>query len=72
MSLHLHYVPQADILESRLEIQLIVTHLNKPAHFNMQPHKRGQYNNILANDAYLVAVLKRTILHDIWLVDLIG
>jgi hypothetical protein len=24
----------------------------------MQPHKRGQYNYILANDTYMVAVVK--------------
>jgi hypothetical protein len=37
----------------------------------MQPH-RGQYNNILANDAYLVAFVKMAKLYDIWLVDLTG
>jgi hypothetical protein len=37
----------------------------------MQP-QRGQYNNILANDTYLVAFVKKTNLHDIWLVDLKG
>jgi hypothetical protein len=31
--------------------------------------QRGQYNNILANETYVVAVVKTTILHDIWLVD---
>ena len=25
----------------------------------MQPQKRGQYNDVLANDTYLVAVVKR-------------
>jgi hypothetical protein len=39
----------------------------------MQPQrKRGQYNNILANGTYLVAVVKISIIHDIRLVDLIG
>jgi hypothetical protein len=39
----------------------------------MQPQqKRGQYNNIPANDTYLVVVVKSSILHDIRLVDLIG
>jgi hypothetical protein len=37
----------------------------------MQP-QRGQYNNVLANDTYLVAFVKKTILHEIWLVDLKG
>jgi hypothetical protein len=41
MSLHLHRVQQADMLECRLEILLIVPHLNKPAHLSMQTHKRG-------------------------------
>jgi hypothetical protein len=46
------------MLECRLEILLIVPHPNKPAHLVMQPHERGQYNNILANDTYLVPVVK--------------
>ena len=25
----------------------------------MQPKERGQYNNVLANDTYMVAVVKR-------------
>jgi hypothetical protein len=25
----------------------------------MQPQQRGQYNNVLANDTYLVAIVKR-------------
>jgi hypothetical protein len=37
----------------------------------MQP-QRGQYNDVLANDTYLVAFCGKTILHDIWLVDLKG
>jgi hypothetical protein len=37
----------------------------------MQP-QRGQYNDVLANDTYLVAFGGKTILHDNWLVDLIG
>jgi hypothetical protein len=37
MSLHLHHVPQADMVECRLEILLFVPHPNKPAHLNMQP-----------------------------------
>jgi hypothetical protein len=72
MSLHLHHIPQADILKYRLEILQIIPHPNKPAHLNMQPHERGQYNIILAIDTYLVAVVKETMLHDIWLVDLTG
>jgi hypothetical protein len=57
MSLHLHHVPHADMLECRPEIVLIVPHLNKPACLNMQP-QRGQYNNVLANDTYLMAFVK--------------
>jgi hypothetical protein len=71
MSLHLHHVPRADRLECRLEILLVVPYLNKPARLNMQP-QRGQYNNVLANDIYLLAFCENTILHDIWLMDLIG
>jgi hypothetical protein len=37
----------------------------------MQP-QRGQYNNVLANDTYLVAFVKRLHYMNIWLVDLIG
>jgi hypothetical protein len=37
----------------------------------MQP-QRGQYNNVMANDIYLVAFVKKSKLYDIWLVDLIG
>jgi hypothetical protein len=41
MSLHLPHVPQADMLECRLEIQQIVHHLNKATHLNMQPQIKG-------------------------------
>jgi hypothetical protein len=34
--------------------------------------QRGQYNYVLANDTYLVAFVKKTKLHDIWLMDLKG
>jgi hypothetical protein len=34
----------------------------------MQP-RRGQYNDVLANDTYLVAFCGKTILHGIRLVD---
>jgi hypothetical protein len=37
----------------------------------MQP-RRGQYNDVLANDTYMVAFCGKTILHDIWLVDLMA
>jgi hypothetical protein len=57
MSLHLHYVPQADMLECRFEILLIVSH-PKNLHIRIcSPNKRGQYNNVLENDTYLVAVV---------------
>jgi hypothetical protein len=59
MSLHLHQVPQADMLECKLEILLLVPYSTiKPARLNMQPHKGGQYNDVLANDTYLVVVVK--------------
>jgi hypothetical protein len=58
MSLYLHQVPQADMLECKLKILLLVPLLEtKPARLNMKP-QRGQYNNVLANDTYLVAVVK--------------
>jgi hypothetical protein len=58
MSLHLHQVPQADMFECKLEILLVVPYPNKkPARLNMQP-QRGQYNNVLANDTYLVTFMK--------------
>jgi hypothetical protein len=53
MRLHLHQVPQADMLECKLKILLLVPYSTiKPAHLNMQP-QRGQYYNVLANDTYL-------------------
>jgi hypothetical protein len=59
MILHLLHMPQADKLECRLEILLVVPYSKiKPARLNMQP-QRGQYNNVLANDTYLVAFVKR-------------
>jgi hypothetical protein len=60
MSLHLHHVPQADMLECRLEILLVVPYPNKTCTFEYPALiKKGQYNNLLANDTYLVAVVKR-------------
>jgi hypothetical protein len=58
-------------VECRLEILLNVPHPNKPAHSNMQP-QRGQYNNVLANDTYLVAFVKILNYMLFGLVDLIG
>jgi hypothetical protein len=47
------------MLECKLEILLLVPYSTiKPARLNMQPHKGGQYNDVLANDTYLVAVVK--------------
>jgi hypothetical protein len=58
VSFHLHQVPQADMLECKLEILLLVPYSTiKPARLNMQL-QRGQYNDVLANDTYLVAVVK--------------
>jgi hypothetical protein len=49
------------MLECKLEILLLVPYLTtKPARLNMQP-QRGQYNDVLANDTYLVAVVKKAI-----------
>jgi hypothetical protein len=60
------------MLECSLEILLLVPYSKiKPARLNMQP-QRGQYDDVLANNTYLVAFCGKTILHDIWLVDLIG
>jgi hypothetical protein len=40
MSLHLHQMPQADMLECKLEILLLVPLLErKPARLNMQPQR---------------------------------
>jgi hypothetical protein len=50
-------VPHAVILECRLENPTTYSSSKKPAHLNMQP-QRVQYNNVLANDTYLVAVVK--------------
>jgi hypothetical protein len=60
------------MLECSLEILLLVPYSTvKPARLNMQP-QRGQYNDVLAKDTYLVAFYGKNILHDIWLLDLIG
>ena len=40
-SLHLLHVPQAVMLECRLEILTNYSSSEKPAHLNMQPHKWG-------------------------------
>jgi hypothetical protein len=46
------------MLECSLEILLLVSLLEiEPARLNMQP-LRGQYNDVLAIDTYLVAVVK--------------
>jgi hypothetical protein len=39
MSLHLHHVPQAVMLECRLEILSTYSSSKKPAHLIMQPHE---------------------------------
>jgi hypothetical protein len=57
MSHHLQQVPQTVMLECRLENPTSYSSSEKPAHLNMQP-QMGQYNNVLANDTYLVAVVK--------------
>jgi hypothetical protein len=60
------------MLECKLEILLLVPYSTiKPARLNMQP-QRGQYNNVLANDTYLVAVVKELCYMTFGLVDLIG
>jgi hypothetical protein len=46
------------MLECRLEI-LSNYSSEYPAHLNMQPHEWGQYNDVLANETYLVAVVKK-------------
>jgi hypothetical protein len=70
MSLHLHHVPQADMLECRLDILLTLPHLNNQHISIYSSNERGQYNDVLANDTYLVAVVKRLYYMIIWLVDL--
>jgi hypothetical protein len=56
-SLHLQHAPQAVMLVCRLEILTLHSSSEEPAHLIMQP-QRGQYNDVLANDTYLVAVVK--------------
>ena len=59
MSLHHLHVPQAVMLECRLEI-LPSTHLQMNLHVGIcSPTNGGQYNDVLANDTYLVANVKR-------------
>jgi hypothetical protein len=51
-------VPQADMLECRLEILEIAPHSNNLHIWICNPNDRGQYNDVLANDTYLLAVVK--------------
>jgi hypothetical protein len=46
------------MLVCRLEILTLHSSSEEPAHLIMQPHNGGQYNDVLANDPYLVAVVK--------------
>jgi hypothetical protein len=59
MIFHLYHVPQADMLECRLKIPTNYSSSENPAHLTLQPHKGDQYNDVLANDPYLVAIVKR-------------
>jgi hypothetical protein len=59
MSIHLHHVPREDMLECRLEILQIVPHSNNLHILICSPNKRGQYNDVLADNTYLVAIVKR-------------
>jgi hypothetical protein len=69
MSLHHLHVPQAVMLECRLEI-LPRTSPQKILHvWICSPTNGGQYNDVLANDTYMVAVFRHDYLHDIWLVE---
>jgi hypothetical protein len=54
MSLHLLQMPQANMLECKLEILFIVSSRMTICTFEYAA-QRGQYNNVLANDTYLVA-----------------
>jgi hypothetical protein len=58
MSHHLQQVPQAVMLECRLETSSTYSSSEKPTRLNMYPQS-GQYNNVLANDTCLVDVEKR-------------
>jgi hypothetical protein len=46
------------MLECRLEILSTYSSSENPALLNMQPHEWGQYNDVLANDTYLVDIVK--------------
>ena len=54
---HLGASRKLEIGQCKLEILTNYSSSEKPAHLNMQPHKWGQYNDVLANDTYMVAVL---------------
>jgi hypothetical protein len=59
VSLHLHHAPHAVMLVCRLEILSTYSSSEYPAYLNMQPHEWGSvHNDVLANDTYLVAVVK--------------
>jgi hypothetical protein len=52
-------MPQADMLECRLEILLIVPHLKIGTFEYAAPMNGGQYIDVLAKDTYLVAIVKK-------------
>jgi hypothetical protein len=58
VSLHLHHAPQAVMSECRLEILLLTPHQNILHIWICSPMNGGQYNDVLSNDIYLVAVVK--------------
>jgi hypothetical protein len=70
VSLHLHHVPQADMLECRLEILSNYSSSEWPAHLNMQPHEWGSVQWCTGKWHIFGGCCEQTILHDIWLVDL--
>jgi hypothetical protein len=58
VSLHLHHVPQVVMLECRLEILSLTPHQNILHIWICSTMNGDQYNDVLANDTYLVAVVK--------------
>jgi hypothetical protein len=71
MSLHLLQVPQANMLECKLEILFIVPHPNKICMFEYAAPE-GSVQQRTANDTYLVAFVKRLYYMTFGLVDLAG
>jgi hypothetical protein len=71
MSLHLLQVPQANMLECKLEILLIIPYPYKTYTFEYVAPE-GSVQQRTGKWHIFGGIFEKTILHDIWLVDLLA